>query len=190
MSLCPGGLAGRPPHSPARAASSRPQAQGTCLRLHFLSRGLLGLSVQGWGRGRVEVSGAEAPRPTQVTTWHSPGVWSTYTRWSLQGGHPNQDAGGALGLQLQRADPGPQGSAELPALSQEGVQWWVFDFFFLNRSICFWRHSWTSSLGPEDAGRCVQGSAPANSWWELSGLAPFLGSLVGGSPCSQKLCEL
>ena len=95
------------------------------------------MSVQGWGRGRVEVSGAEAPHPTQVAAWHSPGVWRTYTWWSLQGGHPNQDAGGALGLQLQRADPGPQGSAELPALSQEGVQWWVFDFFSLIEAFAF-----------------------------------------------------
>ena len=165
MSLCPGGLAGRPPHSPARAASSRPQSQGLCLRLHFPSRGLLGLSV---------------PRDGGGNAWRLVGLKPLAPHRSPPG---TAQVSGAL------THGGPC-RVDIPTKMR--VERWAFNFselirdpkgrqsfqhflrkefsggsliFFLNRSICFWRHSWTSSLGPEDAGRCVQGSAPANSWW-------------------------
>lgn len=48
----------------------------------------------------MEVSGAEAPHPMQVATSTARYLEHLHAV-SLQGGHPNQDAGGALGLQLQ-----------------------------------------------------------------------------------------
>ena len=98
------------------------------------------LVCAGMGEGRVgscpgpgdsrRLAGAEAPSPHASRPLAQPRVSGALNKsWSLQGGNPNQDAGGTMGLQLQRADPRPQGPTELPVLSQERIQWWVSEFF-------------------------------------------------------------
>lgn len=97
--------------------------------------------VEPWAVGLVSLVGLKPLSPSRAMPWNSPclalRVWCTYKSSSLQGGNPNQDAGGTMGFQLQRVDPRPQGPTELPVLSQERIQWWVFGFLLHFLFLCF-----------------------------------------------------